>query len=204
LKQIKPAKLVNRKKAALKRLGVTDLQLREAAEISDLLKQAKGGLTGTLQAMRFSQNSDVVNFLEKYNMLPDRDRRSLPWEAIALAAGVDIPALLGGAILAIQSYSANAVKLIALSHHPEITKARIAYGLLPGGERDRTAIDTALRFLPSAKGSTIIFNAGGKSEEKDDEEDDEREEDLEHIFPNLIATQESLVPVKARLLEAGV
>lgn len=204
---MRPKKPVDRKKDALRRLGITDLQLRESPSISGLLRQARGGLAATLAAMRFSSNPSCIAFLEKYDATPDRDRKSLPWEAVALAADVDISALLGGAILAIQSHSANAVKIIALSHHPEITAKRIEFGKLAGGERDRTAIDTALRFLPSAKGSTIIFNAPGSKQEPDDDGDDAPEpveSDLDHLFPSLSKTQEALVPLRARLLEAGV
>lgn len=199
----KPA--VDRKRAAMKRLGVTLAEEKAAPDISSLIKLGRGGLTGALEAMRFSGNAEVQQFLQKHDAIPERDRKSLSWEAIAIAADLDHAQLLGAAILAIQSHSSNAVKIIALSHHPEITQKRIEFGKQAGGEKDRTAIDTALRFLPSQKGSTIIFNANGKSRDEDDDGDETPDQDaeLEYVFPSLSATQEALVPLKSRLLESG-
>ncbi|HTF69011.1 MAG TPA: hypothetical protein VK638_40660, partial [Edaphobacter sp.] len=164
LKLRKPGKSVDRRKVALRRLGVTELQVKATPDISTLLKQAKGGLTATLEAMRFSRDLNVITFLEKYDEIPERDRKSLPWEAIAVAASVEPTYLLGGAILALQAYSANIVKIIALSHHPEMISKRVEFGRLPGGGRDRDALDTALGFLPTPKGSTFIINPGSKPE----------------------------------------
>lgn len=190
-----------RRKLALKRLGVDEAALRAAPDITSLLKQTVGGLKAALAAMRFSRDESVVEFLEKYDGVPDRDRKALSWEAIALAAEVEPALLLGSAILAIQAHSANAVKIIALSNHPEITRKRVEFGKLAGGVRDRDALDTALGFLPQAKGSTFIINPGAKVEPKGDAE--EEEDDLDHLFPSLSETQEKLLPLKARLLEAG-
>lgn len=180
-------------------------ELAATPDITTLLKQANGGLTRTLEAMRHSNDLNVISFLEKYDAIPIGDRKYLSWEAIALAAEVDHTYLLGGAILALQSYSANAVKIIALSNHPDVMKARVEYAKLPGGHRDRDAIQTGLGFLPTAKGSTFIINPGSKPEAKDDPEDpeDERESDLDHLFPSLSKTQDTLVPVRSRMLEAG-
>lgn len=178
------------------------------AQITPLLKMAEGGLTATLAAMRFSNDLAVISFLEKYDAISERDRKSLSWEAIAIAAEVDTAHLLGGAIMALQTASSNMVKIIALSNHPKITQARVNFGLLPGGERDRAALDSALGFLPTPKGSTFIINpqGGGKAVDDDDEDDessDGKERDLDHLFPSLSKTQETLVPTTARMLESG-
>lgn len=205
MKRPKPAG--DRKKAALKRLGVSQDDLKTSPDISSLLKMGKGGLMAALAAMRFSKDLNIVSFIEKYDSISERDRKSLSWEAIAISADVDAAYLLGATILAIQAHSSNAVKILALTNHPEITRARINFGTsLPGAERDRTAVDTGLGFLPQSKGSTFIINPTlNKHEAKDDIEDpeDERESDLDHLFPSLSTTQEKLVPVRARLIEAG-
>jgi hypothetical protein len=154
-------------------------------------------MKAALEAMRFSDNPHVAAFVKRYDAIPKRDRLSLRWEAIALAAGVDPVLLLGGAILAIQAYSANAVKIIALSHHPEVMKKRIEYARRFAGERDRSAIQTGLGFLPTVKGSTFIINPLSKPEEEPEPErdsDEERERDLNYLFPRLSETQEKLLP----------
>lgn len=205
LRRARTRKPVDRKKDALKRIGVTEVALRGAPDISGMLKQASGGLKATLEAMRFSHDINVITFLEKFDEIPEIDRKSLSWEAIALAAHVDPTYLLGGAILALQAHSANTVKIIALSHHPEMMRKRVEFGQLPGGVRDRDALDTGLGFLPTSKGATFIINPGNASKAKEDPEDpeDEREGDLDHLFPSLSHTQSTLVPAKARLLESG-
>jgi hypothetical protein len=180
----------------------------EIPDISSLLKQSQGGLKQVLQAMRFSADMIVRAFLEKYDSIPERDRECLPWEAIAIAAEVDPTRLLGSAILSLQSYSVNAVKIIALSNHPRITASRVKYALEPGGDKDRTALDTALQFLPTNKGSTFIINPiGGKREIESGDAGaaplalEAPENDLEHMFPSLTRTQDSLVPESLRMLE---
>lgn len=200
---------------ALRRLGVDPEQVEQSANISDILKQGKGGLKGALAAMRYSTDVNVVAFLEKYDEIPPRDRDALPWEAIAIAADVQPAYLLGGTILALRDYSANTVKILALTHHPEVTRKTIAYAALPGGEKDRHTMHQALGFLPSPKGSTFIINPGsrgtapvGPGADEDPDVDqpevgEDREGDLNHLFPALTETQEALVPPSARMLEAA-
>ena len=68
-------------------------------------------------------------------------RQNTPWEAIALAAGVDLPYLLGAALLARQDDATTRANLIAICHAPEMMKKRIEYTKLPGGWRDRDSIE---------------------------------------------------------------
>jgi len=206
--KLKPTKPVARRKEALKRLGVTEDQIAETPDISTLLKQSVGGLKQVLQAMRFSADGVARSFLEKYDLTPERDRECVPWEAIAMAAQVDVTRLLGSAILSLQQYSANAVKIIALSSHPQITASRVRYALEPGGDKDRTALDTALGFLPTVKGSTFIINPVHKKEIDSPEAPaplaiEAPDSDLNHLFPSLTSTQDALVPESVRMLEAA-
>jgi hypothetical protein len=213
-------KPVDRAAQALKRLGVDVVALRSAPEITPLLKNAEGGLKAVLGAMRFCADDPSISaFLEKYDSTPSGDREKLSWEAIALAAGVDLRVFLGSAMLALQSQAVNMVKIIAMTNHPRITKARVKYGLLPSGEKDRTALDTAMGFLPSPKGPTFIGKAvfggggGGQSggsapaEVDDDEPEEEYIEaeniDLEKFFPSSNTIQQKLIPVRQKMLKDG-
>lgn len=181
------------------------MALGTTPDISTLLKSGQGGLKAALEAMRFSEDPHVVAFVEKHDSIPAGDRKYLRWEAIALAAGVSPIYLLGGAVMAIQAHSANAVKIIALSHHPEVMKKRIEFARRFAGERDRTAIQTGLGFLPTVKGSTFIINPLNQPERPEVEPDseEEREADLNRLFPRLSETQAKLLPLRARTLESG-
>lgn len=211
-------KPVDRTQQALIRLGV-DLQLlRSAPEITPLLKNAEGGLKAVLGAMRFvADDPSIQAFLEKYDEIPSGDREKLSWEAIALAAGLDLRIFLGSAMLALQSQAVNMVKIIAMTSHPRITKARVKYGLLPSGEKDRTALDTAMGFLPSPKGPTFIgkavFGSGkqtmkdqGAGRDDDDDDDDgvidagDSEADSNFLFPDSRDIQEKINPIRQKLL----
>lgn len=212
-------KPVDRTQQALKRLGV-DLQLlRSSPEITPMLKNAEGGLKAVLGAMRFSADDpSIQSFLEKYDSIPSGDREKLSWEAIALAAGLDLRVFLGAAMLALQSQAVNMVKIIAMTSHHKITQARVKYGQLPSGEKDRTALDTAMGFLPSPKGPTFIGKAvfgsgkqtmGAQGTGSDDDDDDgpvvdgDSEVDLDELFPSSVDIQKKMIPIRQRMLEDG-
>ena len=213
-------KPVDRAQQALKRLGVDVLALRSAPEITPLLKNAQGGLKAVLGAMRFTaEDPSIAAFLEKYDSVPAGDRERVSWEAIALAAGVDLRVFLGSIMLALQSQAVNTVKIIAMTNHPKITAARVKYGLLPSGEKDRTALDTAMGFLPSPKGPTFIgkaiFGSGNQTMSAqgagkgDDDEDgtvieaNSDDPDLDILFPPSNDMQTRLIPIRQRLLESN-
>ena len=91
--------------------------------------------------MRFSEDPVVARFPAKHDCLGVWGRQNTPWEAIALAAGVDLPYLLGAALLARQDDATTRANLIAICHAPEMMKKRIEYAKLPGGWRDRDSIE---------------------------------------------------------------
>lgn len=211
---------MDRAQQALKRLGVDVLALRSAPEITPMLKNAEGGLKAVLGAMRFSADDPTIqSFLDKYDSIPVGDREKLSWEAIALAAGLDLRVFLGSAMLALQSQAVNMVKIIAMTSHHKITKARVRFGLLPSGEKDRTALDTAMGFLPSPKGPTFIgkavFGSGGQTMNAqgagrgDDDDDDgpvingDDDPDLDNLFPPANDMQQKLIPIRQKMLEDG-
>ncbi len=189
-------------------MRVTAKELEAAPQITPLLKKADGGLKRVLMAMRLAQDEVISVFLEKYDAIPARDRDSLPMEAVALAAGVDVSHLLGSIMMALQAQAVNAVKIIAMTSHPKITQARVRFGQLAGGERDRTALDTAMGFLPSPKGPTFIgkaiFGSGKNVMEQqgagDDDDASDDSPDVDRLFPPANAMQEKLTPIRQRLL----
>jgi len=212
---------VDRAQQALSRLGV-DLQvLRSSPEITPLLKNAEGGLKAVLGAMRFSSDPSIVGFLAKYDSVPSGDRAKLSWEAIGIAAGVNLQQLGWAAISAVEQHSAGVTKMLLVSSQPKIMKARIKYGLLPSGEKDRTAAQMASGVIPSPKGPTFIgkavFGSGkqtmnaqgaGKHDEEDEDDNDViemggEEADTNFLFPDSRDIQEKLIPIRQRLLESN-
>jgi hypothetical protein len=201
---------------ALRRLGVSALALQSAPEITPLLKYAEGGLKAVLGAMRHSSDPSIMLFLEKYDSIPSGDREKLPWEAIALAAEVNLQQLGWAAISAVEQYSAGVTKMMLVSSQPKIMKARIKYGLLPSGEKDRTAAQTASGVLPSPKGPTFIgkavFGSGkqtmsaqgaGGDEDEDGPSVEGEDFDLDQLFPSSNDIQQKLIPIRQRMLEDG-
>jgi len=189
-------------------LGVSAKELRAAPEITSLLKLADGGLKACLAAMRFSDDPLIRAFFAKYDSLSAHDQKHVPMEAIALSAGIDISHLLGSVLLALVAQSVNTTKVIAVSHHPKITAARVKFGQLPLGERDRTALDTALGFLPSPKGATFIgkaiFGSGQNAMEQQRNDEDgeviDGDLDLDRIFPPANIMQQKLLAIRQRNL----
>ena len=198
---------VGRTDEALLRLGITSQQLAEAPQITPLLKQADGGLKQVMDAMRLAPDETISAYLRKHDSIPIGDRERLSVEAIALAAGLDITRLLASILIALQSQAVSTTKMIAMTAHPKITAARVRYGVLPLGERDRTALDTAMGFLPNPKGPTFIgkaiFGSGKNVIESQRSGDDDTEEgeligsddvDLDRLFPPANAMQDRLTP----------
>ena len=137
-----------RRARALRRLGVSADQVASATQITPFLKGARGGLKAVLGAMRFSKDPVVGRFLAKHDCLGAWARQNTPWEAIALAAAVDLPYLLGAALLAWQGDATTRANLIAICHAPELMKKRVEYAMLPGGWRDRDALEKLVLGLP--------------------------------------------------------
>jgi len=209
-----PRPIVDRKTDALLRLKIKPEQLETAPSVTKLFKSAYGGKRLVMEGMRFAANDEVIAaFLKKYDSMPSSDRKNVSWEAIAIAAGVNLNHFAGSAMLATASYCANKSRLIVATNHPEITKKRVEYALLPGGEKDRYALDVMAGAIPSAKGPTFIGKAifgssdgGARKKEDEDEPIDQTaifgvEGDLDELFPSTSATQDKLVPIRQRLLE---
>jgi hypothetical protein len=199
-----------RSEAALKRIGVTPEQLRNAPQITEILKEVQGGITLAIRAMRLSQQELIVRFLEKYDAIPDRDLESTPIEAIAIACNIDIRHLWGEIMLAMRESSVNSVKIIAVAAHPEIMKKRVEYAQTPGGYRDRDALDTMLGALPSPKGPTFIGKYFASSNPEPEDAGvktapiapaEELVSDENFIFPDCEVIQEKLQPLRKLLQE---
>lgn len=178
--------------ATIQKLGINKKDLATAPRIGEILDYAKGGSDEAIRAIRFSDNETCRAFLKVYDKASITDRRILPIEAFALLAEVDIPELLGQMILALGQHSANIIKVMLPSHHPDTVKARIEYAKTPEGYRDRDAIDKAMRLLPTPKGMTFIFGDNTVRAESDDDMINPEDIQEAEIFPRITDTQKLL------------
>lgn len=200
-----PSLAVPRKKYLLQRLGVDEEALAKAPDLNKFFRDNEIRFADTIEAMRFSEDPLITAFLEKWDSLGTRDHQSLPFQAIALAAGIDPKHLLGEVLLAIREYSVNSVKIIAVAAHPEITRKRVEYAKTAGGFRDRDKLDEMLGAIKSPSGSTFInkfFAATTKEMPENEEQAEELVDDLEYMFPDASAIQEKVAPMRQKVLEA--
>ena len=140
-----------RKAKALRKLGVSADQVASVPQITPLLRNKRRSLRPVLLAMYVSQDSVVQSFLAKRNSLGVWARENVCWEAIALAAGTDLEHLLGATMLALREFE----KTIAALHCLDVLEKRIEYAKLPGGWRDRDALDKLLGLLPFNSSSVM-------------------------------------------------
>ena len=218
----KLAKAKDRVEQALKRLGVKPEQLVGIPPLSAQIKEDMkdlGGQKAVLNAIRFSpEKPEIAAFLAAYDNLPKGDKERLPWEAIAVSAGINIDHLTGAITNAVYKHSANRSRFIIGMGHPLSVAARVKYAQLPSGEKDRTALDIMLGAMPQKKGMTIINKMGGSysSDKDDDDEDDDGEivegesfivpdhinmAQLDASFPDATLIQEKIVKIRNKLLE---
>lgn len=213
-----PAK-EKRAELALKKLKVKPELLATAPQITPLLKKdLKGGLKTALNAMRLATDDQEINsFLRVYDKIPVGDRTRVPWEAVAISAKVNPKHLLGAIRLAVETYCLNRSRFIAITNHPNITQARVNFGLEHvGAEKDRMALDIQVGTMQGPKGPTFIGtqqvavfgNRGGKAVAKGDDDEGKTVEaqydssdGFDDLFPSPNDVQEKLVPIRQRLLE---
>ena len=186
--------------------------LAKTPQITPLFKKAEGGLRTVLAAMRFYNDEVIAPFLVKYDSIPEGDRARLPWEAIAIAAGVSPKYLVGSIHVALQAHSVSMVKVIALSGHPKVMKKMVEFAQLPSGEKDRSMLLQGLGFLPSPKGPTFIGKAVFGHDRSDDDDEKKpieatpifgKDDDLEELFPSSERIQEKLIPIRQKQLTDG-
>jgi len=179
-------------KATLAKLNVTEQQIQQQPRLTEIMREAHGGLEAVTRAMRLSYDPVVEAFLREYDAAHQNDREIVPWEAWAIRAGVDVRLLIGAIVVALRDQSVTMVKVIATSFHPQTVKARINSAMYPGkeGVRDRDALDQALKFLPTSKGSTFITLPSGTVINTEVPATDQlRDVDAEELFPDLQQTQ---------------
>lgn len=179
-------------------LGITRERLAQEPEITEMLRQAAGGLDAVLKAMRFSDDPSVKAFFNAYDQTSPDVKNALPWEALCIKHSINTEQFFGAVTIALQRHSANIVKVLITSHHPETMKARIRNAKTARGVKDRDAIDIALGLLPTPKGQTIINNVStrdgaGSSRPEPEQIIDGSEVNMDYLFPTISDTRARLI-----------
>jgi hypothetical protein len=178
---------------AVKELGVTWEEVDRLPPLTYALSQVPGGRSLVLDAMRLSTNPSVSAFLELYDASSKSVRQFAPWEAVAVAAKLDVTELFGAIVLALHQHHVSIIQSMLASNHPATVRATIENAMKPGGWRDRKAIHQMLGVLPVPKGQTIdnpIFSPSQESTKDKWVEPDEV--DMDEVFPSLAKTQKLL------------
>lgn len=165
----------NKLDQALHALSLTREKLATCEPLQNVIQQSLGNVSVAIEAMRFSSDPTIEKFLIRYDTASEQQKKSLPLEAFALAAEVEIPALLGATILAFKSLQAQKSTLRVMADHPDIVKKTIKVAKTTKGVADRRMIHEAVGFLPTKSGISINQVFGGQLPQKRDDDPPSRE-----------------------------
>lgn len=205
---IKGASLLLKAEQALWRLGVDALELKRAPDITAMLRKVIGPTKKIIGTLRFSTDPIAIAFLEVYDSIPEDDLERLPLEAICLKAEINPMTLFGTIIFAARNVRSQESALRAIVTHPDVVTATIKTAKIIGkaGDAARTALHTAVGFLPTKQGQNINVNLLGGAAQYTREEDDEEDDDNEAFavaFPSISGNLENWGENRRKLLESG-
>lgn len=187
-------------------MDVDPVALAKAPPVEELI--GKGiGKPELYRALRFSDADVIKKFLDTYDSLPLDDRDRVPLEAIMLKSGVEVATFLGEVIMTLREYSANKVKILGITHHPEVMEKTLEYAVLPNGIRDREHVHTMLGALQPKQGVSIFQKFVGAQPQMPvgvtPPAPVEMESDANYVFPDASSVQEKLGAVRQKMLESG-
>lgn len=155
--------------------------------------------------MRYSRHPAILQFLKTWDRISARDRLHIPFEAVALVAGVDIAELIGAYLLSFRTLQQQKSALKAMAGHPEVVEDTIRWASHRDGTADRKMLHEAVGFLPTPRGVSITQNFG-QLPEPPEEKDKEKLEtatapDIDDIFPQINDREEKWQDSRQKLLE---
>lgn len=155
-----------------------------------------------IDAIRFSQEPAVVDFLKVYDSTPVCDRKQISFEAIALKARVDFNALLGAMMFSFRHMTKTKSALIAMEAHPGVVAATAKFAKKAKHVQDRKMLHEAVGFLPTPKGQSINLNFPGTEKEAPDSGEAGSPE-FDGLFPLITKKQEGWQHDRSKMLEGG-
>jgi hypothetical protein len=163
----------NRKEQALNRLGLTAEMVTGLPKIVPLIQESIGTIEKALEILRGDDSPDAIQFLAKYDAIPESDRKHLTFEERVVGAGLSprrFMEILTGASL---QRSSVATRLIVAISQPEVIRATvksategrpildendeiIGYG--PGDVKAQEMFHKITTLMPTPKGNVQNFN----------------------------------------------
>lgn len=182
----------------IKGTKVTLAEIEKAPHYDYLLQ---GNRKIALEAMRFSDEPCIVEFLRVYDSTPVCDRKQIPLEAVALKAGVNLKELLGAIWICFKNIQSQKSGIMAMANHPDILKKTIDFAKKPKGQRDRRMLHEAVGFLPTPKGANFNLNIGmPEPAAKEDADVDAEEPEVNDVFPVITNNQQDWQDGRQKLL----
>lgn len=177
-------------------------KLERIPKITDTLKSSFKTIKDAVEAIRFSNETAAIEFLDVYDSLPIGDRQYLSIEAICLKAEIAPSAFLGAVFMACKDLRGKESALIAINSHPQVLKDTIRFASEPGGDRDRKMLHEATGFLPTPKGGSINVNLMNNVPQFKNPErvPEPEEEDFAELFPSISRDLEEWSLDRKRLL----
>ena len=147
----------DRRRRAYEMLGVQPNAVADAPKIGHLLAKLKDGKATALEALRASDLPEARKFISKHDniLLPSFVRKTLPFEAFCIAAGISPTRMFGviAEVIRLQKSQLGAIR--AAERHEAIVEKSSEFALDPAMVDDRMAHLKHMGFTPSPKGSTI-------------------------------------------------
>lgn len=145
-----------RRAQAYERLGVNPDHVRNAPQISPILKKSKISTAQAAEYLRGAEDSEARRWLAKYDELSKREAAILPFEAFCLAAGLSPKKMFQVLCGAVFEQSANAGQLIRAAAHPAVVEQVIKTAKTALGTAEKKMLLQASGMLPVGS-KTVVF-----------------------------------------------
>ena len=183
----------------LKGTGIKPSQVETAPNLTSFFPNRKS----VIDAIRFSQEPSAISFLRVYDSAPERDRKQISLEAIALKAQCNFTELLGAMMFSFKASQVQKSAMRALDAHPDVVSATILDAMVPGAVQAKKMLHEAVGFLQTPKGASINFNFGHPEEEKQDNMAEATSLEVNELFPMITERQEKWQHDRSKMLESG-
>ncbi len=138
--------------------GVTSAHLARVSTITPFLEELPDGIDTAIAYLRTSTSPIARTFLGIWDGIVPTRRAAIPFEAFALAAGVN-PDQLFGVIMESLSHSSNVKAVIRSAlKYPDVVSKTIDVALTDPGVQDRNTLHRHAQFVPQSINQKVLIN----------------------------------------------
>jgi hypothetical protein len=131
--------------------------LAKAPRVSHLFQHIEGKEARVWEALEVCESPEAARLVEMRSRLGKLERDAVPFEAIALAAGMTPTKAFGVVSEAIVEYSQAAAKLILQAATPKLMADAVQRGMGPDGTADGKILLQSVGLLHRPKGNTTVI-----------------------------------------------